>query len=213
MFPLAIATGNTYVLKPTEKAPSASLLLVKYLHEIGLPPGVVNVVNGGRNTVDTILTHPDVNAISFVGSNTAGEYIHDVGSKHGKRVQANLGAKNHATVMLADAEKASTIKALVGAAFGAAGQRCMALSVVIFVGELEESKRWAKELVEEAKKLKVGSGFEEGVDIGEFIVVVIFLGVSVTVSCLLLLIACQCGGVTYLRNRIVNSLHQFNHFP
>jgi hypothetical protein len=89
----------------------------------------------------------------------------------------------------------------------------MALSVVIFVGELEESKRWAKELVEEAKKLKVGSGFEEGVDIGEFIVVVIFLGVSVTVSCLLLLIACQCGGVTYLRNRIVNSLHQFNHFP
>ncbi len=182
MFPLAIATGNTYVLKPTEKAPSASLLLVKYLHELGLPPGVVNVINGGRNTVDTMLTHPDVKAISFVGSNTAGEYIHDVGSRHGKRVQANLGAKNHATVILADAEKVSTIKALVGAAFGAAGQRCMALSVVIFVGELEESKRWAKELVEEAKKLKVGSGFEEGVDIGELPLYSFTSVASVTVS-------------------------------
>lgn len=142
---------------------------MKYLHDIGLPPGVVNVVNGGKNTVDTILTHPDVKAISFVGSNTAGEYIHDVGSRHGKRVQANLGAKNHATVMMNDADRASTIKAIVGAAFGAAGQRCMALSVVILVGELEESKSWANELVEEATKLKVGNGFEEGVDIGEFV--------------------------------------------
>ena len=168
MFPIAIATGNTYILKPTEKAPSASLLLVKYLHEIGLPPGVVNVVNGGKATVDAILTHPDIKAISFVGSNAAGEYIHDVGSKHGKRVQANLGAKNHATVMTKDADRASTIKALVGAAFGAAGQRCMALSVVIFVCDtLEEGNAWANEVVEEARKLKVGNGFEEGVDIGK----------------------------------------------
>ena len=164
---MAIATGNTYVLKPTEKAPSASLLLTKYLHDLGLPPGVVNVVNGSKDTVDGILTHPDIKAISFVGSNKAGEYIHDVGSRNGKRVQANLGAKNHATVMIDDADRASTIKAIVGAAFGAAGQRCMALSVVILVGELDESRSWAQELVEEAKKLKIGNGFAEGVDVGK----------------------------------------------
>ena len=138
---------------------------------------MVNVVNGGKATVDAILTHPDIKAISFVGSNAAGEYIHDVGSKHGKRVQANLGAKNHATVMTKDADRASTIKALVGAAFGAAGQRCMALSVVIFVCDtLEEGNAWANEVVEEARKLKVGNGFEEGVDIGELILVVIRSG-------------------------------------
>ena len=168
MYPLAIATGNTYVLKPTEKAPSASLLLTKYLHDLGLPPGVVNIVNGSKDTVDGILTHPDVKAISFVGSNKAGEYIHDVGSRNGKRVQANLGAKNHATVLMNDADRASTIKALVGAAFGAAGQRCMALSVVILVGDLDESKGWVQEIVDEAKKLKVGNGFVEGVDVGKY---------------------------------------------
>lgn len=169
MYPLAIATGNTFILKPTEKAPSASLLLTKYLHDLGLPPGVVNIVNGSKGTVDGILTHPDIKAISFVGSNKAGEYIHDVGSKNGKRVQANMGAKNHATVLMDDADRASTIKAIVGAAFGAAGQRCMALSVVILVGDLEESKGWAQELVEEAKALKVGNGFEDGVDVGPLI--------------------------------------------
>ena len=169
MYPLAIATGNTYVLKPTEKAPSASILLTKYLHDLGLPDGVVNIVNGSKDTVNGILTHPDIKAISFVGSNKVGEYIHDVGSKHGKRVQANLGAKNHATVLLEDANRASTIKALAGAAFGAAGQRCMALSVVILVGDLEESKDWTRDIVEEAKKLKVGNGFVEGVDVGPLI--------------------------------------------
>ncbi|KAL7546276.1 hypothetical protein ACHAWF_009615, partial [Thalassiosira exigua] len=169
MFPLAIATGNTYVLKPTEKAPSASLLLVKYLHDLGLPPGVVNVVHGGRDTVDGILTHPDVKAISFVGSNSAGEHIHDVGSKHGKRVQANLGAKNHATVVMDDADREGAAKAIVGAAFGAAGQRCMALSVAILVGELEEAKSWAGEIAERARALKVGNGFAEGVDVGPLI--------------------------------------------
>ena len=167
MYPLAIATGNTYVLKPTEKAPSASLLLTKYLHDLGLPPGVVNVVNGSKRTVDGILTHPDISAVSFVGSNKAGEHIHDVGTRHGKRVQANLGAKNHATVMMDDADRASTIRAIVGAAFGAAGQRCMALSVVVFVGDLERSQSWAREIVEQAEKLKVGNGFVEGVDVGE----------------------------------------------
>lgn len=167
MYPLAIATGNTYVLKPTERAPSASLLLTKVLHDLGLPPGVVNVVNGSKATVDGILTHPDVRAISFVGSNKAGEYIHDVGSRNGKRVQANLGAKNHATVMMGDADRAGTIKAIVGAAFGAAGQRCMALSVVVLVGDLGEGREWTNEIVEEARKLKVGNGFEQGVDVGE----------------------------------------------
>ncbi|KAL7516126.1 hypothetical protein ACHAWX_001176 [Stephanocyclus meneghinianus] len=169
MFPLAIATGNTYVLKPTEKAPSAALLLAKILHDVGLPPGVLNVVNGGKECVDEILTHPDVKAVSFVGSNAAGEYIHKVGSKHGKRVQANLGAKNHATVMMNDADRNSTIKALVGAAFGAAGQRCMALSVVILVGEVEEARGWVEEMAGEAKKLKVGNGFVDGVDVGPLI--------------------------------------------
>jgi malonate-semialdehyde dehydrogenase (acetylating)/methylmalonate-semialdehyde dehydrogenase len=167
MFPLAIATGNTYVLKPTEKAPSASLLLASILHNLGLPAGVLNVINGGKDCVDEIITHPDVKAISFVGSNAAGEYIHDVGSRHGKRVQANLGAKNHATVMMGDCNRASTIKALVGAAFGAAGQRCMALSVVILVGDVETAKSWMEEMALEAKKLKVGNGFVEGVDVGE----------------------------------------------
>lgn len=169
MYPLAIATGNTYVLKPTEKAPSASLLLTKYLHDLGLPPGVVNIVNGSKPTVDGILTHPDIKAISFVGSNRAGEYIHDVGSKHGKRVQANLGAKNHATVLMDDADKAATIKAIVGAAFGAAGQRCMALSVVVLVGDLEDSRQWSLDIVQQAKELKVGNGFVEGVDVGPLI--------------------------------------------
>ena len=168
MFPIAIATGNTYVLKPTEKAPSASMLLAKYLNDLGLPPGVLNVVNGGKDTVNGLLTHPDIKAISFVGSNAAGEYIHDVGSKNGKRVQANLGAKNHATILMDDADRASTVKAVVGAAFGAAGQRCMALSVVILVGDVNESKRWIEEVVEEAKKLKVGNGFQDGVDVGEY---------------------------------------------
>eukprot|EP00569_Conticribra_weissflogii_P005890 CAMPEP_0171345112 /NCGR_PEP_ID=MMETSP0878-20121228/20892_1 /TAXON_ID=67004 /ORGANISM="Thalassiosira weissflogii, Strain CCMP1336" /LENGTH=567 /DNA_ID=CAMNT_0011848457 /DNA_START=186 /DNA_END=1886 /DNA_ORIENTATION=+ len=169
MFPLALATGNTYVLKPTEKAPSASLLLAKHLHDLGLPPGVLNIIQGAKPTVDGIVTHPGIRAISFVGSNQAGEYIHDVGSRHGKRVQANLGAKNHATVMMNDADRDSTVKAVVGAAFGAAGQRCMALSVLILVGDLEESQSWMEQLVEEAMKLKVGNGFVEGVDVGPLI--------------------------------------------
>lgn len=169
MFPIAIATGNTYVLKPTEKAPSAALLLASILHDLGLPPGVLNVVNGGKDCVNELITHPNVKAVSFVGSNAAGEYIHDVGSRHGKRVQANLGAKNHATVMMNDSNRASTIKALVGAAFGAAGQRCMALSVVILVGDVNTAKCWINEMAAEAKKLKVGNGFVDGVDVGPMI--------------------------------------------
>ena len=167
MFPLAIACGNTYVLKPSERCPSASVLLVKYLHELGLPPGVVNIVHGGKETVNELLVHSDIQAISFVGSNVVGEYVHDVGSRHGKRVQANLGAKNHATVMMDDADRNTTVRAIVGAAFGAAGQRCMALSVVILVGTETVAKSWIDEVVEQARRLKVGNGFGEGVDVGE----------------------------------------------
>lgn len=169
MVPLAVAAGNTYVLKPTEKAPSASLLLTKILHDLGLPPGVVNVVHGSKPAVDGLITHPGVRAVSFVGSNGAGEYIHDVGSRHGKRVQANLGAKNHATVVMDDADRESTVRAIVGAAFGAAGQRCMALSVVVLVGDAAAGKEWVDDLKAGASGLKVGCGFDEGVDVGPLI--------------------------------------------
>lgn len=116
--------GNTFVMKPSEKTPSATLLLAELAQQAGLPDGVLNVVHGGRDTVDSICDHPDIKAISFVGSNQAGEYIFARGTATGKRVQANLGAKNHA-VVLPDADRDATVKALVGAGFGAAGQRCM----------------------------------------------------------------------------------------
>ena len=136
MFPLAVTAGNTFVLKPSEKTPGASMLLVDLATKAGLPEGVVSVVHGGKQTVDNICRHPTIKAISFVGSNQAGEYIHEAGSKHGKRVQANLGAKNHA-VLLPDASRDATVKAIVGAAFGAAGQRCMALSTLVTVGKTQ----------------------------------------------------------------------------
>jgi malonate-semialdehyde dehydrogenase (acetylating)/methylmalonate-semialdehyde dehydrogenase len=152
-------------MKPSEKTPSATLLLAELAQRAGLPDGVLNVVHGGKETVDGICDHPDIKAISFVGSNQAGEYIFERGTASGKRVQANLGAKNHA-VVLPDADREATIKALVGAGFGAAGQRCMALSVVILVGKAQE---WLPDLVNEAKQLAVGGGFEVGVDVGPLI--------------------------------------------
>jgi len=165
MFPVACTAGNTFIMKPSEKTPSAALLLAELAKKAGLPDGVLNVVHGGKNTVDGICDHEDIKAISFVGSNQAGEYIFARGTANGKRVQSNLGAKNHA-VILPDADREATIKALVGAGFGAAGQRCMALSVVILVGEARE---WLPDLVAEARKLTVGSGFEDGVDVGPLI--------------------------------------------
>jgi malonate-semialdehyde dehydrogenase (acetylating)/methylmalonate-semialdehyde dehydrogenase len=162
MFPLAIVSGNTYVLKPSERVAGASMLIAKYLKEVGVPDGVVNFVHGGRETVTSICTHPDIKAISFVGGNKAGEYIYETGAKHGKRVQANLGAKNHA-VILPDADREETINALVSAAFGSSGQRCMALSVAVFVGD---SKDMIKEIIEKGKKLKVGFGGNKDSDIG-----------------------------------------------
>lgn len=154
MFPLAITLGNTYIMKPSEKVPGAMEVLLDLLKQSGVPDGVVNVVQGGRDTVTNICTHPDIKAVSFVGGNQAGEYIYKTASAHGKRVQSNMGAKNHAIIM-PDADKDDTINALIGACFGSTGQRCMAISVAIMVGD---SQKWIPEIVERTKKLTVGAG-------------------------------------------------------
>lgn len=163
--PLTIVTGNTLVLKPSERDPGAAVILADLARQAGAPPGVVNVVHGKAPTVDFILDEPRIKAISFVGSDGAGKYIHSRGTANGKRVQANLGAKNHA-ILLEDANKNASLNAIVGAAFGAAGQRCMALSALVTVGE---TKNWVPEIVERAKQLKVSGGFEENTDVGPVI--------------------------------------------
>jgi malonate-semialdehyde dehydrogenase (acetylating)/methylmalonate-semialdehyde dehydrogenase len=165
MLGIATVTGNSMILKPSEKDPGATMLLAKLAQEAGLPDGVLQIVHGAHDTVNFLCDAPKVRAISFVGGNSAGEYIFDRGTKNGKRVQANLGAKNHATIM-PDADKESTINALVGAAFGAAGQRCMALSTVIFVGE---TINWLPEIVERARVLRVGNGMDDTTDVGPVI--------------------------------------------
>ncbi|MBL4613571.1 MAG: CoA-acylating methylmalonate-semialdehyde dehydrogenase [Magnetovibrio sp.] len=134
MFPVALACGNTFILKPSERDPSSVLRIIELLHEAGLPKGVLNLVNGGKEAVDEILTNPDVKAISFVGSTAVGEYIYSEGCKHGKRVQALCGAKNHMVVM-PDADMDKAVDALMGAAYGSAGERCMAISVAVAVGD------------------------------------------------------------------------------
>ena len=161
MIPLAITSGNTYILKPSERVPGASTMLLEMLEKVGVPRGVVNMVHGGTDTVTQICKHPDIKAISFVGSNPAGEYIWRTGTHHGKRVQSNLGAKNHA-IVLPDADREDAVNALIGASFGSTGQRCMAISVAVMVGE---ASSWVPEIVEKAKKLRLGAGFDEGVDV------------------------------------------------
>ncbi|KAL4961499.1 CoA-acylating methylmalonate-semialdehyde dehydrogenase [Aspergillus stella-maris] len=163
--PIATVTGNTLVMKPSERDPGAAMILAELAKEAGFPPGVINIIHGSAKTVDFILDAPEIKAISFVGGNRAGEYIYTRGSANGKRVQANLGAKNHAAI-LPDANKNQTLNAIVGAAFGAAGQRCMALSTVVAVGE---TKEWLPEMAERAKALNVNGGFEEGADLGPVI--------------------------------------------
>ncbi|KAI0599335.1 Aldehyde/histidinol dehydrogenase [Biscogniauxia sp. FL1348] len=163
--PIATVTGNTMILKPSERDPGAAMILVELAKKAGFPDGVINVVHGAHDTVNFILDAPEVKAISFVGSNKAGEYIYSRGSANGKRVQANLGAKNHAAV-LPDCNKNQFINAVVGAAFGAAGQRCMALSTLVMVGE---TKEWLPEVAESAKRLSVNGGFEPGADLGPVI--------------------------------------------
>jgi len=165
MFPMAVVTGNTFLMKPSERDPGAAMMIAKLAQEAGLPDGVLNIIHGAKDAVNFICDAPPIKAISFVGGDTAGRHIHDRGTKNGKRVQSNMAAKNHATVM-PDADKDKTLDQLVAAAFGAAGQRCMALSAAVFVGE---SSKWIPELVERAKKLKVGSGLEPGIDLGPVI--------------------------------------------
>ncbi|KAJ3120593.1 Methylmalonate-semialdehyde dehydrogenase [acylating] mitochondrial, partial [Nowakowskiella sp. JEL0407] len=165
VFPLAIACGNTCIIKPSERDPGAMMILAELAQKAGVPKGVLNVVHGAADTVNFICDYPAIKAISFVGSDHAGKYIFQRGTQNGKRVQANLGAKNHGVIM-PDANKNHTLNSVIGAAFGAAGQRCMALSTIVFVGK---SREWVSELIERAKTLKVSSGFEDGVDLGPVI--------------------------------------------
>jgi malonate-semialdehyde dehydrogenase (acetylating)/methylmalonate-semialdehyde dehydrogenase len=153
MFPLAIACGNTFVLKPSEKVPLTVVLLIELLEKAGLPKGVLNLVHGGRDCVDALLTHPKVKAISFVGSSPVAKYIFETGTRHGKRVQANGGAKNYIIIM-PDADVSQTVDALSTAAFGCAGERCMAGSTAIAVGAAAD--RVLPSLVEAARSIKVG---------------------------------------------------------
>ncbi|KAI4296457.1 hypothetical protein L6164_036415 [Bauhinia variegata] len=165
MFPVAVTCGNTFVLKPSEKDPGAAIMLAELALEAGLPEGVLNIIHGTHDVVNAICDDDDIKAVSFVGSNVAGMHIYSRASAKGKRVQSNMGAKNHAIVM-PDANVDATINALVAAGFGAAGQRCMALSTVVFVGG---SKPWETELVERAKALKVNAGTEPDADLGPVI--------------------------------------------
>lgn len=165
MFPMALVTGNVMVMKPSERDPGATMMFMEMCKEAGVPDGCVNVIHGTHSAVNFIIDNPDIRAISFVGSDQAGQYIYEEGAKRGKRVQSNMGAKNHGVVM-PDANKENALNQLVGAAFGAAGQRCMALSTAIFVGE---AKEWIPEFVERAKALKVNAGHEPGADLGPVI--------------------------------------------
>src|SRR6187431_514494 len=150
MFPLALVCGNTFVLKPSEKVPLSAVLLVQLLEKAGLPKGVLNLVHGGRECVDALLTHPKVHAISFVGSTPIARHIYETGTRHGKRVQANGGAKNYIVVM-PDADVPRTVESLSTAAFGCAGERCMAGSTAITVGAAAE--RLLPSLVEVARAI------------------------------------------------------------
>ncbi|MDR2852081.1 MAG: CoA-acylating methylmalonate-semialdehyde dehydrogenase [Burkholderiaceae bacterium] len=165
MFPMAIATGNTFVLKPSEQDPMVTMRLCELALEAGIPPGVLNVVHGGAEVVNALCDHADIQAISFVGSTRVGTHVYHRASLAGKRVQCMMGAKNHAIVM-PDAHKEQSLNALAGAAFGAAGQRCMAVSVAVLVGRARE---WLPELVAKAKQLKVSAGVEKGADLGPLI--------------------------------------------
>jgi malonate-semialdehyde dehydrogenase (acetylating)/methylmalonate-semialdehyde dehydrogenase len=162
MFPMAIVCGNTFVLKPSEQDPMTPMLLADLALQAGVPPGVLNIVHGGKRAVDALCTHPDIAAVSFVGSTAVGTHVYDQASQHGKRVQCMMGAKNHA-VVLPDANKEQSLNALVGATFGAAGQRCMATSVTVLVGE---AQKWIPDIVAKAKTLKVNAGVEKGADLG-----------------------------------------------
>mmetsp|Transcript_597 Transcript_597/g.2119 ORF Transcript_597/g.2119 Transcript_597/m.2119 type:complete len:528 (-) Transcript_597:1152-2735(-) len=165
MFPMACAAGNTMIIKPSERVPGAALKLAELASEAGLPPGVLNIVHGAHEIVDSICEHEEVRAISFVGSNRAGEYIYERGAANGKRIQSNMGAKNHGIIM-PDANKEAVVNALVGACFGASGQRCMALTAAVCVGDLTE---YEEALKDKALQLKITAGHEPDCDVGPVI--------------------------------------------
>jgi malonate-semialdehyde dehydrogenase (acetylating) / methylmalonate-semialdehyde dehydrogenase len=167
MWPMAVACGNCFILKPSERDPSSTLFIAELALQAGLPPGVLNVVNGDKEAVDTLLTDPRVKAVSFVGSTPIAEYIYSTGCKHGKRVQALGGAKNHAVVM-PDADIANAVTALMGAAYGSCGERCMAIPLVVAVGDDTADKVVAALKVEIAK-MKVGPGNEATSDMGPLV--------------------------------------------
>ncbi|SGZ54090.1 CIC11C00000004523 [Sungouiella intermedia] len=164
--PLILVTGNTCVLKPSERVPGAAMIIAELAAEAGVPPGVLNIVHGKHDTVNKIIEDPRIKAITFVGGDKAGKYIHEKASALGKRVQANLGAKNH-LIVLPDADKNHFINAVNGAAFGAAGQRCMAISVLVTVGP--KTQLWVEEVAKDASQLIVGSGFDSKSDLGPLI--------------------------------------------
>jgi malonate-semialdehyde dehydrogenase (acetylating)/methylmalonate-semialdehyde dehydrogenase len=166
MFPVAIACGNTFVLKPSEKVPSASVRMAELARQAGLPDGVLNVVHGDKEAVDAILHHADIKAVSFVGSTPIAKYIYETCAKNGKRVQALGGAKNHA-VVLPDADLDFTADALIGAAYGSAGERCMAISAVVAVGEAGDPL--VAKLKQKAQALKIGAGEAKDVDMGPLV--------------------------------------------
>jgi len=164
MFPVAIACGNTFVLKPSERDPSAPMLIWELFQEAGLPPGVFNIVHGDKTAVDALLDHPDVAAISFVGSTPIAEYIYSRGTANGKRVQALGGAKNHMIIM-PDADMDQAVDALMGAGYGSAGERCMAISVAVPVGE-ETANRLVEALTPKVRALKVGPATDPETEMG-----------------------------------------------
>ena len=167
MFPIAIACGNTFVLKPSEKDPSCAMIVAELFKEAGLPDGVFNVVNGDKEAVDTLLTDKRVQAISFVGSTPIAEYIYTTGTAHGKRVQALGGAKNHAVVM-PDADLDNATNAIMGAAYGSCGERCMAISVVVAVGD-EVANVLIGKLTPKVTSLKIGNGMERSSEMGPLV--------------------------------------------
>lgn len=166
MFPLAIASGNTFILKPSERTPLLANRLAELLHEAGLPDGVFNIVHGAHEVVNGILNHPDIPAVSFVGSQPVAEYVYKTGTSNGKRVQALAGAKNH-TIVMPDADMDLTITNIINAAFGSAGERCMACAVVVAVGDIADEL--VERLVDESNKLTIGNGLEEGIFLGPVI--------------------------------------------
>jgi malonate-semialdehyde dehydrogenase (acetylating)/methylmalonate-semialdehyde dehydrogenase len=166
MFPLALATGNAFILKPSERDPSCSLFMAELLKQAGLPDGVFNVVQGDKVAVDALLAHPDVKAVSFVGSTPIAQYIYETGAHHGKRVQALGGAKNHLVVM-PDANVEQAVDALVGAAYGSAGERCMAISVAVLVGDIAD--QIVPKVAERARALKVANPMDLTAEMGPIV--------------------------------------------